>query len=141
MDEKIIITKSTGRNMCGGTDAYIIADAPTEIKSEEMILFDVTSALPRGVSDNKEPLGYVSAFAVPSKDGTFLFLETGESFSYYDEKKSAWAFVKEDVFPSLVRLVKECDMAKDNGHHSKTHGLPENFGGSITIKYKSEEKE
>ena len=130
--------------MCGGTDATQDTKAPKTISSEEMILFDATSALNKGQvspdNRNRESLGYVSAFAASAGEGCFLFLETGECFNRLSEKTASWALVKEDIFPSLVKLVKECILAKDNGFHSETHGLPENFGGSVSIEYASGEK-
>ena len=120
--------------------------APKEILSEDMILFDVTSALSRGYipSEGKrnsvEKLGYVSAFAAPVSNGTFLFFEKGDSFQKRAQKTRSWAYVKEDVFPSLVRFVRDRDIAKSNGFNSTTHGLPENFGGSVDIRYASGEK-
>lgn len=118
--------------MCGGTDATQDTKAPKTISSEEMILFDATSALNNGQvspdNRNRESLGYVSAFAASAGEGCFLFLETGECFNRLSEKTASWA------------LVKECNLAKDNGFHSETHGLPENFGGSVSIEYASGEK-
>ena len=145
-DDGILVIKKTKPGTCGGTDATLDTKAPKEIGSEEMILFDVTSALngrpdpsgPRNGGD--EPLGYVSAFAAPAGRGTFVFLSTGRGFCRREEKNCAWAFVKEDVFPSLVLLVREENLAKDNGFHSETHGLPENFGGRVCISYASGEK-
>jgi|GEM_PF-767527 len=145
-DDGIVILKKTEPGMCGGTDASQDTKAPKEILSDDMILFDVTSALSRGYipSEGKrysvEKLGYVSAFAAPAGNGTFLFLETGDSFQKRAPKARSWAYVKEDVFPSLVRFVRDRDIAKSNGFHSTTHGLPENFGGSVDIRYASGEK-
>ena len=131
---------------CGGTDTTQDPEAPKEIISEDMILFDVTSALDRGYMPSSEKektweaLGFVSAFAVPAGDHTFLFLETGDRFEGRAEKMRSWAYVKENIFPSLVKLVRDRNIAKNNGYHSKTHGLPENFGGSVDIRYASGEK-
>ena len=121
---------------CGGTDATLDTNAPTEIKSNEMILFDVFSALnpPRELWQNRdETLGFVAAFAAKTAGGTFMFLDKRDG--YKRESKSGWAIVKEDVMPCLCELVCECNIAKNNGFHSKTHGLPENFGGDIDVRY------
>ena len=107
-DDGVVILKKTEPGMCGGTDASQDTKAPKEILSEDMILFDVTSALSRGYipSEGKrnsvEKLGYVSAFAAPVSNGTFLFFEKGDSFQKRAQKTRSWAYVKEDVFPSLV---------------------------------------
>ena len=136
----IKVLKQTKPNTCGGTDATLDTNAPTEIKSKEMILFDVFSALnpPRELWQSRdEVLGFVAAFAAKTAGGTFMFLDKRDG--YKRESKSGWAIVKEDVMPCLCELVRECDIAKNNGFHSKTHGLPENFGGDIDVRYEGGE--
>lgn len=145
-DENIVVLKKTEPGMCGGTDATQDKSAPTEIKSDEMILFDVKCALGDRVElvdeaqREVEEIGYISAFAAPAKEGTFLFFGKGGGFRRNDKKDSSWAYVKENVFPRLAVLVKEENLAKKNGFHSVTHGLPENFGGSVSVLYASGEK-
>ena len=144
----VVVVKRTEPGMCGGTDATQDTRAPKEIVSDEMIFFDVTSALggmaaAPGTTQNFDPsLGYVSAFAAPAAEGTFLFLSTfrGFGFGTLGERRSEWAYVKEDIFPKLVALARECDLARGNGYHSETHGLPQNFGGRIDIRYASGER-
>lgn len=41
---------------------------------------------------------------------------------------------------SMNFAVSVINLAKDNGFHSETHGLPENFAGSVSIEYASGEK-
>ncbi|MBS7262511.1 MAG: hypothetical protein KIG36_02765 [Eubacteriales bacterium] len=143
-EDGIRVLRQTKPDVCGGTDATLDERAPKEILSEEMILFDVTSALnvsarPRRPGD--EPLGYVSAFAAPvAGQGVFLFLATSSGFSRCEERRADWALVTADVFPALVRLTRERGLAENNGFHSVTHGLPENFGGSILVRYADGEK-
>lgn len=144
-DDGIVILKQTRPNECGGTDATQDTKAPTNIKSDEMTLFDATSALGQNMLSNADgdpfsDLCYLSAFAAPVENGTFMFLETASSRRRRGDIQTSWALVKENVFPSLVKLVNECDLAKNNGYHSTTHGLPENFGGSVYISYASGEK-
>ncbi|MBQ3934174.1 MAG: hypothetical protein II715_00005 [Clostridia bacterium] len=145
-DDGIVVLRKPAPGACGGTHETLDTKAPKEILSEDMILFDVTSALGLCKRDGTETeeekkLGFVSAFAVPDGNGRgfLLYLTTGEYARKRAPKKSAWAFVRKDVFPSLVSLVKECGLAKENGHHSQTAGLPENFGGSISVRYASGE--
>ena len=139
--DDIIVIKKTEPNTCGGTDAIIDRRFPRTILSDEPIFFSVTSALPSAISDSGEDrLGYLSAFAAPAGEGCFLFLSTGERFAQRDEKTNTWALVKKDLFPELAALIREADFAANNGFHSTTHGLPENFGGSISIHYASGEK-
>ncbi|MBO4326087.1 MAG: hypothetical protein J5950_02305 [Clostridia bacterium] len=141
---RVIVLKKTKPGMCGGTDATQDTRAPKEILSREMTLFDVTSALGSLPRDSEltldEEIGFVSAFAAQAGDNTFLFLEKGDGFRRYAEKTSSWALVRGNVFPELVTLVNDCRIAANNGFHSTTHGLPENFGGSIDIRYASGER-
>ena len=138
-DPDIIILKSTRPLECGGTDAYQQKNAPKTITSEEMTLFDATSSFNTLAVDVDERLDYVSAFAAPCGEGTFIFLEKR---MFYRESGGVreWALVKEDLLPKLTAFVREFDVARGNGYHSQTHGLPENFGGSIDIRYASGER-
>ena len=76
MPDGIVITSRTQPLTCGGTDAYIDTKAPKVITSEEMTLFDVTSAFRTLAIDGSDRLDYVSAFAAPCAGGSFVFLET-----------------------------------------------------------------
>lgn len=141
-DDGVVIVREPQPGTCGGTRATLDTKAPHEIASEDMVLFHVTSALggmpePRG--PGKEPLGYISAFAAPTGKGTFLFFERGDG-PRRGERRGDWALVKENVFPALVRLTRERELAKQNGSHSHTYGLPEDFGGSVCIRYAGGEK-
>ncbi|MBP5203315.1 MAG: hypothetical protein J6Z16_01555 [Candidatus Methanomethylophilaceae archaeon] len=145
-DERIVpdgieIISQVGPMMCGGTDAYRDNNAPKKILSKDMTLFDVNSsfsilALPPEY-DCRNRLWYLSAFAARSGNGTFV--QMAKVTEQRGPKKSSIAFVKRDVMPDLVDLVNESDLAKSNGNHSNTHGLPENFGGSVFVKYASGE--
>ena len=68
-----MVLKQTEPMMCGGTDAYQDTRAPKEIGSQDMILFDAASAFGGMICPQEdepaEPLAYLSAFAVPAKDG------------------------------------------------------------------------
>jgi hypothetical protein len=139
----IRILQKTKPHECGGTDAHVDTGAPREILSEDVILFDVTSVLPDtycSMGPDPERIGYVSAFAVPAALGTFLFLETGSGFRRREKRDRAWALVREDVFPALAKLTREQRLAENNGYHSETHGLPENFGGEIDVRYAGGER-
>lgn len=129
---EIIIVRETEPDVTGGTDTTLDPSMPSEIVSTQMTLFDVTSVLP----DGADGIGFVSAFAAPAGKGSFLFLETGDDRG---ERSQTWALVPEDVFPALSALTAACDLAANNGYHSETHGLPENFGGIIRILYASGE--
>ena len=135
--------ETPGPCVCGGRESARDPGAPQTIASDDMLFFSVTSALPFSSSPSspeEERLRYVSAFAAPSGEGTFLFLERSDGFGRGKARKTAQALVKENLFPRLVRLVKDHDLAKGNGVHSTPHGLPENFGGSVDIRYAGGEK-
>lgn len=138
-----VILRKTGPEVCGGTDTTLDSGAPREILSEEMTVFDVSSALPVSGRESErfgEPLGAVSAFAARAEGGSFLCLETRPRRRGREPVSAAWALVREDVMPALVRLVREERLAEKNGRHSFTHGLPENFGGSVDIRYAGGER-
>ena len=144
MRKGIKIIKQTEPGMCGGTDATLDTNAPKEIKSADMTIFKATSNMScivgGDVLENEGPIGYVSAYAARSGRGTFLYLETTDGNMRYEKKNCKWAYVKADIMPELVKMVNECGLAKSNGYHSETHGLPENFGGNVDIRYASGEK-
>lgn len=127
-DDGIVILSKPKGPVCGGTDATLDTRAPKVIRSDDMLFFDARSDL------GNAPLGAVAAFAAPAKAGYFLFLSTGRW------PTSAWALVKESPFPALTALVKELDLARDNGRHVFTHGLPEDFGGRLDIRFGSGER-
>ncbi len=127
---------------CGGTTSSRDRSAPTVIRSRDMTLFDVTSVLPipaERCGKEEAVVGYVSAYAIPAEGGTFLLLEKRGLRREPNDCAYAWRLIRESLFPSLADLVIECDLAHGNGRHSETHGLPENFGGDIDIRYSSGE--
>ena len=139
-DEDIIVLKKTKPIECGGTDATQDRKAPKAIISKDMYYFETESALGYvDIYSEEDPLAYINAFAVKTEKGSFISLET-RGGRYYDEKKQYLAYVTYDIFPELVKLVNDNEIAKDNGFHSRTHGLPEDFGGSVNIRYASGEK-
>ncbi|MBO4798076.1 MAG: hypothetical protein J5494_04815 [Candidatus Methanomethylophilaceae archaeon] len=138
----IEIISRTEPMMCGGTDAYRDTKAPKEIVSKDMILFDVTSsfstiALPPQY-DLRDRLWYISAYAIRDEEGTFVY--HAKVTENRGPVKTSIAFIRKNVMPDLTDLVNETGLARNNGFHSETHGLPENFGGSVLVKYASGEK-
>lgn len=137
----VIIVRQPPENACGGTTETIDTRAPKEISSKDIVFFSVTSKLGY-VQDGEgedDPLMYVSAYAVPGENGSFLFYEYCRDRGY-DRPECSWAFVGENVAGKLCKLTEECGLAGDNGHHSRTHGLPEDFGGRVLIEYAGGEK-
>lgn len=143
-DDGVIVLKKTAPDVCGGTDATLDTKAPKEIKSDDMLIFDVSSMVDHGIpggrerGQNHEPVGTILAYASKGKKGSFVYLANRAQHRTREDNSEA-AYIKDDIFPSLVDLVKEENLAKDNGFHSTTHGLPMNFGGSIDIEYASGE--
>lgn len=138
-DDGIVMLSQTEPMMCGGTDAYQNTRAPKTIESQDMVRFDVACSLttlvePEGATG--ERIDYLAAFAVPVKLGTLVSLEIA---GRGEAPAASWALLKEPIFPALTALVREHDLAKDNGFHSQTHGLPQNFGGHVNIRYASGE--
>ncbi len=141
-DDGIVVLSDPGPQVCGGTYATQNTNAPTVIESHEMILFEATTALGGMVSPDPALMprfGYVSAFAAPAGGGSFLFLHTRPVCGFNEPDSVSFALVKENVFPELDLLVRVHHLARGNGRHSNTSGLPQNFGGSVDIRYASGE--
>ena len=142
-NKDLIILKKTEPNVCGGTDATLDPAAPKEITSEEMTFFSASCSFKTvafSMEKRKEaPMRHLFAFAALTEKGSFLTFEKLN----FDERRDEgfqWALVKENVFPELVKLARRYDLAAKNGYHSQTHGLPENFGGSVKILFAGGEK-
>jgi len=122
-------------NVCGGTDTYFNKEAPTEIKSNDLVFFSVASAF-KSTWTNKNDFIDFCAFVAPVKDGFFTYFRYS---TINDNIESSLAVVDANPLPRLAELVGNYRLALNNGKSSFTHGLPENFGGSVDIKYASGE--
>jgi len=103
-----------------------------------MTLFSVTSALGTWVAPDgcRDPLIFVSAFAARAGKGVFLFLEKERRCGMDRKRDSAYALVKDDVFPSLVELTFRKDRMTINGQTTSVHLLRSRGGapaGRLTI--------
>ena len=142
-DNDIIVIKKPPPNVCGGTYETQRKSAPTEIESDDMTSFSAECSFrcvsfPDDIPD-EERITFLSAFAVKVEGGSFLVLNM--QVGYYGERTPPKAaYIGKDIFPELVALVKEHKLAKNNGRHSNTAGLPENFGGEVDIRYASGER-
>ncbi|MBQ7505024.1 MAG: hypothetical protein IJT79_06895 [Ruminococcus sp.] len=129
--------------MCGGTSQSYDENAPKKIVSENMTLFKVETAMaPMGVMPGGAPAAtawfrFISVYAAKCEDGVFVLLFAHDRC---EKREYKWSFIKEDIFPELVNAVREYDLAKSNGSHSFTYGLPENFGGEVRVDYSSGER-
>ena len=131
---------------CGGTTRNLDQNAPKEIISDDMTLFNIKCRLPRLVLGEERRVSYprlfeISCFAAKTEKGVFILYDRiTEPWSRSDQKVPfETAFIVDDPFPELCGIVKKYKMAEDNGRHSFTHGLPEDFGGRIDIRYSSGE--
>ena len=136
IDSDTVVIREPRDGECGGTTETLDRKAPKEISSHDIVLFTAESAL--GFVSDDSDLTFVSAYAAPSDRGTFVYYEYANDFRARDTK-SDWAFIKENASAALDALTVEQNFIADNGHFSKTHGLPENFGGSVRIMYASGE--
>ncbi|MBO4694026.1 MAG: hypothetical protein J5659_06540 [Clostridia bacterium] len=138
-DENIVVISKPEPPSCGGTVSTLDKSAPKTIKSNDMTLFSVISKININSTppEGKPALNYVHAFAVKGTAGTFLFFD---AHNYLNVSTSYWLFTDENIFYTLNKFVQKYDIAKQNGYHSTTHGLPDNFGGAVNIKYSSGEK-
>ena len=126
--------------VCGGNTTTLNKKAPRTIESHEMVFFEVFSALNGEATGSKgQEISYISAFAAPDGEGTFVFLEESEWFGRGAEREHSAAWVKGDIFPALADIAEKYGFVKNNGYSSHTAGLPDNFGGVINIKYASGE--
>ena len=137
--------KSTDPHLCGGTDEGYYKNTSGIINSDDMVLFDVSSVLSDPGADEderKRKVGYLAFFAVNAGEGTFVYKVTGSGThpSRYDSCVIEWAIIKENGMPALAALTKELELCRDNGHYTFTHGLPQDYGGTIDIKYADGEK-
>ena len=129
--------------MCGGLSQSVDENAPKQIVSEDMTLFKVESAvIPMVTAEGTAPVkipwfSFISVYAAKCADGVFLMLYARDR---YGKRECEWRYIKDDIFQELVSAVKNNNLARSNGTHSFTYGLPENFGGEVRIDYSSGEK-
>lgn len=138
--KKLVVLDKPQKNSCGGTYRTMDKNAPKTIASEKMVLFDITSELNINVikADHRSQFSYFSAFAAPTDTGSFIFLETRKGHGN-EARTISIRSINEDIFPPLVKIVKEAELAKYNGIFTSTAGLPKNFGGAVDIEYESGE--
>ena len=140
IDPDIIVVHKPDPLACGGTYATQRKNAPTEIASQDMTMFMADSSftvMVVDINEGEQRIDRLSAYAAHANGGTFLYLYKGVR---YEKRPASVALIKADIMPELVRVVNEQKMATGNGYHSNTAGLPENFGGSVDIRYASGEQ-
>ncbi len=142
-----------GPPVCGGSDDWRDKNAPAQIDSKDIVLFQVENSF----TTFAEPpdFSFIHAFVMPLENKKVLAglyvranpwrrarPERNHPRKGQDELDGDYiraAVVPSAVFAELQKVVEEYNFIKDNGRHHYTHGLPENFGGSITVKYQTGE--
>ncbi len=122
--------------VCGGSTTTFAEDAPTEIKSREIVRLDCCCSF-RTVASPDPKYRYIAAFAAKVDDGALAGYVCENRFR--EERETELGVVSDAVFEKLIAIVDEYRFAADNGRSHTTHGLPENFGGHISVDYASGE--
>ena len=143
-----------GPPVCGGSDNWQDKNAPAQINSKDIVFFQVESSF----TTFAEPpdFSFIHAFVIPLENKKVLAglyvraapwrrvrpernrPQKGQAEQEGDYIRAA--VVPSAVFDELQKVVEEYKFIKENGRHHYTHGLPENFGGSITVKYQTGER-
>jgi hypothetical protein len=111
--------------ICGGTTRSQDAAAPMEILSRDLVFFKAGAEFGhRGMQSR--------VYAAKAEKGIYIVIAE-------EEPRFALLSPDCDFLTRLDTLVREYHLIRDNGHHSHTAGLPEDFGGSIDIRYASGE--
>lgn len=122
---KIDIPEEPPIPICGGTRHSQDADAPTEILSHDLVFFKAGTEGGRMGMQSR-------VYAAKAEKGTYIVIAE-------EEPRFALLSPNCDFLSRLDALVREQNLIQDNGYHSRTAGLPADFGGSIDIRYASGE--
>jgi hypothetical protein len=122
---KIDIPEEPPIPICGGTRHSQDADAPTEIHSHDLVFFKAGTEGGRMGMQSR-------VYAAKAEKGTYIVIAE-------DEPRFALLSPDCDFLSRLDALVREQNLIQGNGYHSRTAGLPADFGGSIDIRYASGE--
>ena len=122
--------------VCGGSTTTFAKDAPTEIKSREIVRLDCVCSF-HTVASPDPKYRYIAAFAAKVNDGALVGYVCENRFQ--EERETNLGVVSNAVFEKLIAIVDEYEFARDNGRSHTTHGLPENFGGHVSVDYASGE--
>ena len=119
-----------GPAICGGTDHSHDENAPAEIHSTDLLLFKIRTG--NGLSTHFLSEVQANVYAAKTELGIF-------TYSFEPEPRYALLDANCDFLSRLDTLTKEQCLIQDNGQHSFTHGLPDDFGGAVDIRYASGE--
>ena len=116
--------------VCGGTDHSHDENAPQEIHSTDLLLFKIRTG--NGLPSRYPSEIQANVYAAKTEQGIYLYaLESESRYALLDADC--------DFLSRLDVLTKEQNLIEDNGRHSFTHGLPEDFGGAVDVRYASGE--
>jgi len=139
----LIGCKNNDRDEEGGTEVTYDKNAPTKIESTELVSFecDISTITVVGVEEKELEYGRYY-FKCKLDDGTGKVTGTYGFHAQYD-----YSDVKEYPFETdagfmqdLNNIIIDSKIISDNGKHSHTNGIPEEFGYSFKAIYASGEK-
>ncbi|MBO4290954.1 MAG: hypothetical protein J5898_03515 [Lachnospiraceae bacterium] len=124
-EDKDVVREKTP--ICNVTDLNQDIKAPTEIHSTDLIFFKAGSA-----DGHFSPHHGVDVYAARTPNGIFACI---------GGPKVECALFSEDctILQELQKLIEQYHIIEGNGFHSHTHGLSEDFGGSVDARYSSGE--
>ncbi len=111
--------------ICGGTRHSEDENAPTKIQSRDLIFF-------KAGTDGGSMGMHSKVYAAKAERGIYIV-------DAEDQPRFALLRSDCDFLSRLDELVREQDLILGNGQHSRTAGLPADFGGSIDVRYASGE--
>lgn len=119
-----------GPAICGGTDQSRDEKAPSEIHSTDLLLFKIRTG--NGFPSHFYSEAQANVYAAKTDRGIFVY-------SMDPEPRYVLLDANCDFLSRLDALAKEQNLIQDNGWHSFTHGLPDDFGGAVDVRYASGE--
>ena len=122
---------------CGGSTTTFDDKAPKVIVSREIVWLSCDCSF-RTVAEPVPPYEYIAAFAAKVDDGV-LAGYIARDFHRSAETLHRLGVVSDAVLADLAAIVEKYDFARSNGRCHSTSGLPENFGGSLSVDYASGE--
>lgn len=114
----------------GGKREQFESHASTSIESTDITFFDLVCSF--SSCDNAE-VEEISAYAVPVSEGIFA------AFKRNKDAEPEFFVSKFPALKEINDIIVKYDCVKNNGISSFTNGLPENFGGSLSVDYSSGE--
>lgn len=139
MDISSLSAGLPGGTIDGGTVSNHSAK-PVEIKSKDIIYFNAESSFSSLAV--QFDYSFVGVYAAKADAGILVSLtcSTGRPFTGEINTESSFALVENSVLDELQKIVEKYNYAAKNGQSHYVNGLPQNFGGNVTVEYASGEK-